>query len=147
MLKIVIDTNALIDGSEDFYHYANRILDLVIAGHVEAYVNHGTLSENKLLVNRKIYDEEYLRKLDYYFGALNMVRTQERITDCEDEEDNKILEAAVAADADYIITSDRHLLDMNKFRGVKIVRPIEFWSRWEDEGDSGWAKWMKSFIE
>jgi putative PIN family toxin of toxin-antitoxin system len=146
MLKIVIDTNALIDGSEDFYHYASRILDLVIAGKVEAFVNHGTLSENKLLIGRKIYDEEYLRKLDYYFGALNMVRTRERIEACEDEEDNKILEAAVSADADYLITSDRHLLDLNKFRGINIVRPAEFWSRWEDEGDGGWAKWMKDFV-
>lgn len=146
MIKVVIDTNALIDGSDDFYHYAARILDLVIAGNIAAYVNHGTLRENQLLVSRKVYDEAYLRKLEYFFGALNIVRTTERIQACEDEEDNKILEAAVAAKADYIITSDRHLLDMEKFRGIKMVRPNEFWSIYEEEGNDGWSKWMKNFI-
>lgn len=147
MLKVVIDTNALIDAQTDFYHYANRILDEVIAGDIQAFVNPGTLRENQLLVGRKISDQGYLRKLEYFFGAVNVVRTTERIVACEDEEDNKILEAAVAADADYIITSDYHLLNLSPFRKIKIVRPNEFWSIYEDEGNSGWMKWMKNFVE
>ena len=147
MLKIVIDTNALIDASADFYHYANRILDEVIAGDVRAFVNPGTLRENQLLVSRKILDPGYLRKLEYFFKVVNLVRTTERIVASEDEEDNKILEAAAAAGADYIITSDRHLLDLVKFRRTRIVRPNEFWNIYEDQGNSGWMKWMKNFVE
>lgn len=147
MLKIVIDTNALIDAHSDHYHYANRILDEVIAGDVQAFVNHSTLRENQLLVSRKILDPGFLRKLEYFFSAVNVVRTTERIIASEDEEDNKILEAAVAANADYIITSDRHLLDLVKFRKIKIVRPSEFWSLYQDGTDSGWMKWMKDFMQ
>ena len=42
-------------------------------------------------------------------------------------EDNKFLEAAVAGEADFIITSDRHLLNLKKFNSMPIVTPNNFW--------------------
>jgi putative PIN family toxin of toxin-antitoxin system len=43
-----------------------------------------------------------------------------------DEEDNKILECALAAIADVIITGDKHLLKLGKFKKTKILAPREF---------------------
>ena len=146
MLKVVLDTNVLIDASEDFYRFANRIIDLVIAGQIEAYANRGTLRENIFLVQKKISDEGYLKKLEYFFDLVKPVAAGERLNVVEDREDNKILESALACRADYLITSDRHLLKLEKFKGVKIVRPNEFWMRYEEEGESGWQRWLKSFI-
>jgi putative PIN family toxin of toxin-antitoxin system len=146
MLKIVLDTNVLIDASEDFYRFANRIIDLVLSGQVEAFANRSTLRENKLLVSEKITDEGYLKKLEYFFDVVKPVETRKRLNVVdEDNQDNKILESAVDCQADFLITSDHHLLKLEKFRGVKIVRPAEFWSRYEDEGE-GWLKWVRSFI-
>lgn len=147
MLKIVIDTNALIDASADFYHFANRIVDLVISGNIEAYANRGTLRENKLLVDEKITDEGYLKKLEYYFDVVKPVETTQHLEIVEeDPQDNKILESAVNCGADFLITSDRHLLKLEKYRGVRIVRPGAFWQIYEEEGEHGWQKWLKSFI-
>ncbi|HEX9502786.1 MAG TPA: putative toxin-antitoxin system toxin component, PIN family [Patescibacteria group bacterium] len=146
MYKIVIDTNLLIDGSSDFYNYSNRIVDLVIGGQIEAYANTATLRENKFLANKKISDEGYLKKLEYFFDTIKPVNNSQRLSVVEeDNEDNKILESAVASFADYLITSDRHLLKIEKYKGVKIVRPAEFWSIYEDEGE-GWAKWLRNFV-
>ncbi|MBX4187237.1 MAG: putative toxin-antitoxin system toxin component, PIN family [Candidatus Doudnabacteria bacterium] len=146
MLKVVIDTNLLIDGSEDFYNYGNRIIDLVISGQIEAYANKATLRENKFLADKKIADQGYLKKLEYFYDTVRQVKNAERLDVVEDSEDNKILESAVASEANYLITSDRHLLKLEKYQGVKIVRPAEFWSRYEDEGE-GWTKWIKNFIK
>ena len=45
----------------------------------------------------------------------------------EDPADNKILECAIEANADYIITYDKkHLLKLKKFEGVNIVSPADF---------------------
>lgn len=44
----------------------------------------------------------------------------------EDLEDNKILEAASEAKADYIISGDKHLLKLKEFKGIKIVKAKEF---------------------
>jgi len=146
MLKIVIDTNLLIDGADDFYHYGNRIIDLVISGRVEAYANKQTLKENKFLVGKKVTDPGYLKKLEYFFDVLKPVENIERLDVVEDDsEDNKILESAVAANADYLVSSDRHLLRIEKFKGIRIVTPAGFWKLYEDEGE-GWAKWIKNFI-
>ena len=45
----------------------------------------------------------------------------------QDEADHRILECAVAARADYLITGDkRHLQPLKHFRGVSIVSPRGF---------------------
>lgn len=44
----------------------------------------------------------------------------------EDAEDNKILECALAASADVIVTGDKHLLELGKFKKTKILTPREF---------------------
>lgn len=44
----------------------------------------------------------------------------------EDVEDNKILECALAAGADTIVTGDKHLLELRKFKKTKILSPREF---------------------
>ena len=43
-----------------------------------------------------------------------------------DLSDNKFLEAALEAKADFIITGDHHLLELREFRGVKILSPSDF---------------------
>ncbi len=146
MIRVVIDTNLLIDGSSDFFNFANRIIDLVISGHIEAYANLETLRENKFLVKKKIGDEGYQKKLEYFFEVLKPVDTKIINKVTEDPEDNKILASAMMAQADYLITSDRHLLNLEKVGRIKIIRPSEFWSRYEEGTDLGWVKWMKNFI-
>lgn len=44
----------------------------------------------------------------------------------KDPEDNKILECAVEANADYIITGDKHLLKLKRFEETKVVTPSDF---------------------
>ena len=44
----------------------------------------------------------------------------------EDEEDNKILECALEAGADIIVSGDKHLLSLGKFKKTRILAPREF---------------------
>ena len=37
-----------------------------------------------------------------------------------------MLEAAVAGEAGYVVSGDRHLLDLGAFQDVQIVTPIRF---------------------
>jgi putative PIN family toxin of toxin-antitoxin system len=44
-----------------------------------------------------------------------------------DPDDEKVLECAVAAEADFIVTGDKkHLLPLREYRGVEILSPAEF---------------------
>jgi len=44
----------------------------------------------------------------------------------EDPPDNRVLEAALAGEAGYIVTGDQHLLALRDFEGVEIVTPVRF---------------------
>jgi uncharacterized protein len=43
-----------------------------------------------------------------------------------DPDDDKIIAAAVAAEADYLVSRDHDLLSLGSYQGVKIIAPEEF---------------------
>ena len=55
-----------------------------------------------------------------------MVSPTTAVTVCRDPDDNKFLEAAIAAGAEYLVTSDKDLRDIGEYEGVKIRSPAEF---------------------
>jgi len=55
-----------------------------------------------------------------------VVRPAVRLSVVEDEPDNRVLECAVAGRADLIVSGDRHLLRLEAYSGIPIVRPIDF---------------------
>ena len=50
----------------------------------------------------------------------------EQIHACRDPKDDKFLEAAVAGEADVIVSGDEDLLVLNPFRGIPILPPVKF---------------------
>ena len=44
----------------------------------------------------------------------------------EDDDDNRILECAVAGSAVLVVSSDHHLRKLKSYRRIGIVRPIDF---------------------
>ncbi len=50
----------------------------------------------------------------------------------EDAEDVKFLACADGAEVDYVISLDKHLLDVKQYEGIPIVRPGKFLEEVED---------------
>ena len=50
----------------------------------------------------------------------------ERVTDCRDTKDNKVLELALAAGAEVIVSGDADLLVLHPWRGMRVLRPAEY---------------------
>jgi len=44
----------------------------------------------------------------------------------KDPDDNKFIEAAVEGRAEYIVTQDKHLLEISTYENIKILTPKEF---------------------
>jgi uncharacterized protein len=59
-------------------------------------------------------------------NILKIVEPIQIVNACEDKDDNKVLEVAVCANADFIISGDKHLLKMNEFEGIQIVTAHQF---------------------
>ena len=52
----------------------------------------------------------------------------------EDPADNRVLECAVTSDASYIITGDKHLLQLKGYQGIVILPPSGFLALLKLEG-------------
>lgn len=144
-MKIVLDTNILIDGFKDEYSFEKRIINAVINGEIEVFANKQTLRENKFIASQLINNTEYEIELNKLFNKLNWVINRRKVNIVNDPEDNKILESAVEASADFLITNDNDLLKLNKYQNIKIATPAEFWHEYKDEGMDLWRKWT-SFL-
>jgi putative PIN family toxin of toxin-antitoxin system len=146
-MKIVLDTNVIIDGIKDEYSYEKQIIDAVRAGEIEAYANHQTIQENKLIMRRLVDNPEYEQEINDLLSQITQVVNRRQIHIVRDPEDNKILESAVESGAEYLITRDNDLLSLEKYEGVEIVNPSQFWVRYKDEGNDLWKQWAGFFSE
>lgn len=60
----------------------------------------------------------------------NIIETKSRLSVInEDPQDNRVLECAVDGEAEYIITGDKHLLNLKSYKGIKILKVKEFLDR------------------
>ena len=48
------------------------------------------------------------------------------ISICEDPDDDKFIECAIAGKCKIIVSGDAHLLKLAEYKGVKIVKPLDF---------------------
>jgi len=61
--------------------------------------------------------------------AGGVVEPEIHVTECEDWEDNRVLELAETVGAFLIVSSNNHLLSMSPWRGIPIQLPEAFVSR------------------
>jgi putative PIN family toxin of toxin-antitoxin system len=60
-----------------------------------------------------------------YFAEFVTPKTEVNAIE-DDESDNMFLEAAVTADAEYVVSGDPHLLNLDSYRGIEMLPPDEF---------------------
>jgi uncharacterized protein len=128
-MKAVLDTNVFISGI--FWTGASRkTLELWRDGLYTVVASLASVSEvEAVLKDFKISlpDDHIAVWIDLIVANCMMVEPDEKIDAVSDDpDDNMFLEAALAGDADYIVSQDNHLLKLKEFRGIKIVRPEEF---------------------
>jgi putative PIN family toxin of toxin-antitoxin system len=130
VLKVVIDTSVWLSGI--FWHgIPHRILDAWKAGDFEAVVSEKTLAELERKLAEKVAEfgaepgivEEWITLIS---EEAFLVEPRERIHACRDADDDRFLEAATAGQAAFIVSGDKDLTDMARFRDVEIVTPRQF---------------------
>lgn len=128
-MRIILDTNVFVSGVffagppyQILKAWRNGILTLVISEEIfKEYQRVGEmLGEQFPLVDLQ--------------PILDMVRTRAQICPvkclpepiADDPDDDKFLACALVCKSKIIVSGDRHLLKVNGFREIKIVRPREF---------------------
>jgi len=129
LFKVVFDTNVLISAIL-FGGHPRKCLELAIEGKIELFLSEDITDEFKGVLKREKFGipEE---NLHYIITALksiaNLVNPKKSFNIIKkDPEDNKFIECAVEAESDFIISGDKHLLDLLEFRKIKILNPSDF---------------------
>jgi len=130
--KVVLDTNVLISSLLKPKSKARDIYRLVLRGEVELYISVNLISELSRVLEypkfkfEKLQKEVFLKNLMKVATVLVDPKLRVNVIK-EDPPDNKLLECAVEAKADYLISGDNeHLLPLENFQGIKIINPSEF---------------------
>jgi len=127
MVRIVLDTNLLVAGRWNRGSSSLMILDHCIRG-TFTHVYTGEIREEALYILGKVKPPgEFMEKVaEFYRKGVKVEYSGEAIRASQDKSDNRFLEAAVAGKADYVVSNDRHLLDLGEYGGVRIIRPGAF---------------------
>ena len=111
-------------------HSIDRFVPVASPAIVEEVVE--VLSRSDLLRSKAIRQID-ADKLVALLQRAPLVTPQVKLTVCRDPDDDKFLEAAVAASAKFVVTGDKDLRDIGQFEGVKIRYPQEFLDALEQE--------------
>jgi uncharacterized protein len=142
-MRVVLDTNVFISGvffSEPPYAILQAWRDDAL----------------KLIISPEIF-QEYQRvseelstqfpQIDL-FEMLDLMSTKGEMIDAgtlpdqisADADDDKFLACAVAGSVGYIVSGDKHLLDVAKYRNVTVVKPRQFVDKYLDFDQSSSAE-------
>jgi hypothetical protein len=130
-VNVVVDTNVFISSLINPAGTPGKIVDLWKVGRISLCLSQEILHEYLEVIARLgISDDPAVATLLKIFESRgNQVYVSETsaLTVIEnDPEDNKFLECAIAARAQYVISGDRHLLKLREFQGIRVLTPAAF---------------------
>lgn len=127
-IKVVLDTNVLI--SSLWGRKPRKVIEMWDKGGILVIVSQQVLDEYFDVLNRFELTEEDIEDITILFSNPRktlVIKPKSRINRIKkDPADNRFLECAIEGDADFIISGDKHLLELGNFENSKIVTPGEF---------------------
>lgn len=127
--KIVLDTNVIVSAF-GWRRAAHEIFKQCVSDHLTFFLSPSLLSEIKrvLAYPKFSFNQD---EIDEFISIV--IETAEIVESriiidfiSKDPSDNRLLECAVTADCNYIISGDKHLLELKEFGNIKILSPDEF---------------------
>ena len=129
-MRVVLDTNVLISALAFPGSTPDQILQRVRRRETDLFISSFILGELERVLARKFRHTtaEVRQRVAAIRRMATLVEPGERIHLVEAiDDDNRILECAVAARADYLVTGDReHLLPLRSVQGIPIITPAAF---------------------
>ena len=132
-MKVVFDTNVVASAS----FWRGTPFDCLAAwaqGRCEAVASPALLAEYHETIEELRLDHPRRKPVEWVDAlteSAELIFPTERATGATpDPGDEMVLECALAAEADYIVSGDKkHLLALQQFQGIPIVSPAEFLRR------------------
>ena len=127
-IKGVLDTNVLISG----VFWKGPPFEILKAWQQQRF--RLAISPVVLQEYRRVLDELGKQRMPVLTSVLKIIELRSEMVEpvsfsqpvCSDPDDDKFLEAAIAAGAGYVVSGDKALLNLKSYHMVQVVRPSRF---------------------
>jgi len=135
MLKVVLDTNVIVSATLIKNSLSDKILRAWQKGEFQLIISPEIIEEiRRVLFSEKIKNrgwmtEKEIEELLFLLERAALLSPGQLSLKVikEDPHDDKFIIAAIERKADYIVSGDKHLLNLKSYQKIKIVSPRKFW--------------------
>jgi len=128
--KVVLDTSVLISALL-FKGEVSKLVELWQKGKIVPVISRDTFQELRSVLAypkfslsqeeiKTIIEDEILP----HFEVVEVTREIKGV--CRDPADEKFISCAFSASAGYVVSGDKDLCDLNRYRSVRIITPSDF---------------------
>ena len=134
-MKIVLDTNVYISAAI-LGRVCEEIIQTCRFSNLEVFISKDIIDEIRDKLSHKFLwkNDQVNVFIESIMEFCQIVKVNEKITYIKDDpDDDKVLECAVSADCDFIISGDKHLLKLKSYKTIRILNPADFLLMLRDE--------------
>ena len=133
-MRIVLDTNIFVSNLISDKGNPARIVRWWLEGEYDVLVTQPIVDEILRVTGYERIQKKYAKVRENRLEFVALISEQAVWVEPEeqldviaaDESDNRYVECAVAGNAQYIVTGDKHLLDLREYEGIVILTPGAF---------------------
>lgn len=127
-MKVVFDTNIYISAFVIPGGNAEKAYLHAVDGDFELCTSIAILTELARKLDEKFgWEKEKIEQLITSISNLaNTFKTSPSLKVLSDDPDNRILECALDATAEFIVTGDKHLLNLKRYQDIEIIKLSSF---------------------
>lgn len=127
-MRVVFDTNIFVSAFGIPGGNAETAYLAAVRGRLQLFTSVALLTETANVLRAKFQwsADRIQRLLESMSRTATVLKTDPHLHVLDDEPDNRVLECALLAEADLIVTGDRHLLRLTRYEGVAIVTLADF---------------------
>ena len=127
-MRIVLDTNVYISAAI-LGRVCEEIIQTCRFSNLEVFISKDIISELTDKLSQKFLWQD--EQINVFLGSIlefcELIKVEEEINYIKDDpDDDKILECAMTADCNLIVSGDNHLLKLKSYKGIKILNPADF---------------------
>jgi uncharacterized protein len=129
VLKATADTNILVSALVYKRGKPDQFLRMALTGQISLTVSGAILDEMADVLARKFHasTDEIAAATEIVKAAARTVTPAVQLNVVKDDpDDNKIVECAVTAGSDYIVTGDKDLLRLGQYDAIRILNVADF---------------------